>query len=136
MTRYPELRLKLENVTQEDIFCIDLVHYTDKNDFEFKFENSTSWIERGLLQFFDGNEQVHCIEVFMINPRERIPTIHQIKTNQPFIYKIQGSLIENGDKVMLKLRDISYLFEKNKKYTIKFRCSDIRNINELIIIFK
>ena len=51
--RYPDLKLKLENVSQGNNFCINLIHYTDAIDFDFEFENTTSWIERGLLQFFD-----------------------------------------------------------------------------------
>lgn len=51
MSRYPYLKLKLENVSKEQEFSINLIHYTELVDFEF--DNPIYWIERGVFKLGD-----------------------------------------------------------------------------------
>ncbi|MCH2085458.1 MAG: hypothetical protein MK226_23950 [Saprospiraceae bacterium] len=133
MSKYENLKLKLQNNSKDDKFEINLIHFTDSEEFDFEFENSTYWIERGLLEFYDNGIKMQYVELMLINPRERKKTTHRISVNNPFKYNIKGKLIDKGNNILLKIKSISYLLEKNKKYILKFKSEKV--VNELEIIF-
>ncbi|WP_299682798.1 hypothetical protein [uncultured Dokdonia sp.] len=133
MSNYDYLKLKLKNVSEKNLFSIHIIHYTDSQEFDFEFENSTYWIERGLLNFYDNETEINEVESMLINPIKRVKTTHKISINHPYIYNVQGEIIDKGDKVLLKIKAISYLLEKNKKYLLKFRSK--KATNELEILF-
>lgn len=133
MSKYENLKLKLENNSKDDKFEISIIHFTNSEEFDFEFENSTYWIERGLLQFYDNGIEMKEVELMHINPRERKKTKHKISNKHSFTYNVEGKIIDKENNILLKMKAISYLLEKNKKYTLKFKSEKV--INELEIIF-
>ena len=133
MSKYENLNLKLENNSKDDKFEISIIHFTNSEEFDFEFENSTYWIERGLLEFYDNGIKIQDVELMLINPRERKKTTHRISPNKPFNYNIKGELIDKGNNILLKMEVISYLLEKNKKYILRFKSEKV--VNELEMIF-
>lgn len=134
MSKYPHLKLKLENKSFDDCFSIDLIHFTESIPFEFEFENSTYWIERGLLYFCSENTEISSTDIQIINPRTREKTTHNISSKNSFIYTIIGKISPLENKILLDLKAVSYILEKNLEYTLKFRSNKV--VNELKIMFK
>ncbi|WP_425077859.1 hypothetical protein [Psychroserpens sp. S379A] len=133
MSKNEYLKLKLENNSKDDKFEISLIHFTNSEEFDFEFENSTYWIERGLLEFYDNDIKIQDVELMLINPCERKKTTYRISPNKPFNYNIKGEIIDKGSNILLKMKAISYLLEKNKKYILRFKSEKV--VNELEMIF-
>lgn len=118
--KYPNLQIKLENKSTNYDFHVDIIHYSEVDfAWEFSFENSTYWIERGLLNFTDENDiGLKQVELLLVNPMSRKNTIVQIDSSRPFIYEVKGEIADLKDKVLIRLKAVSYLFTKGKNYKI------------------
>lgn len=86
------------------------------------FGNNSGSLERARLDFFDNSKKVvEPIGYTMITPAAIEKTEVTISKHEPFVYIVQGELLDLGDKVHLKLKSIEYLFIKGEKYSVRYR---------------
>lgn len=86
------------------------------------FGNNSGSLERTRLDFFDKNNVIiQPIGYTMINPVSSDKSEITVSNQEPFVYIVQGDLLDLSDKVHLKLKSVEYLFIKSERYYVRYR---------------